>query len=103
VYLIEVNTCPALQLHGRILEDLLPRVIEETVQKAIDPLFPALAGTTTAVPALDGFELLEVDPLERPYLKGQISFTRSTSIQGKHASTCISIVSVGKSAWQVHD
>lgn len=40
VYLIEVNTCPALGCHGAVLQDLLPRVIEEVVQKAIDPLFP---------------------------------------------------------------
>jgi hypothetical protein len=40
VYLIEVNTCPALGLHGAVLQDLLPRVMEEVVQKAIDPLFP---------------------------------------------------------------
>lgn len=33
VYLIEVNTSPALVRHGEVLKDLLPRVIEEVVQK----------------------------------------------------------------------
>ena len=33
MYLIEVNTSPALVRHGEVLKDLLPRVIEEVVQK----------------------------------------------------------------------
>jgi hypothetical protein len=55
VYLIEVNTCPALCRHGAVLEDLLPRVIEEAVQKAIDPFFPASgpsAAPSTARPSV---------------------------------------------------
>ena len=32
VYLIEVNTSPALVRHGAVLKDLLPRVIEAVVQ-----------------------------------------------------------------------
>jgi len=40
VYLIEVNTSPALFRSGSVLSDLLPRVIEELVQKVLDPLFP---------------------------------------------------------------
>lgn len=62
VYLIEVNTCPALQLHGRVLADLLPRVVEETFQKAIDPYFPAPPGAAPPSAALDGFERIELDP-----------------------------------------
>jgi hypothetical protein len=48
VYLIEVNSCPALSLRGAVLQDLLPRVMEEAVQKAIDPLFPVPPRTTPA-------------------------------------------------------
>lgn len=33
VYLIEVNTSPALYRHGQVLTDLLPILIEEVVQK----------------------------------------------------------------------
>ncbi|KAK9855755.1 hypothetical protein WJX84_007520 [Apatococcus fuscideae] len=36
VYLIEVNNCPALYRHGQILTEMLPLVIEEVAQKAID-------------------------------------------------------------------
>lgn len=54
VYLIEVNTCPALACHGAVLEDLLPRVMEEVVQKAIDPLFPPSAGHAVAATSAAG-------------------------------------------------
>ena len=33
MYLIEVNTSPALYRHGQVLTDLLPVLIEEVVQK----------------------------------------------------------------------
>ena len=33
IYLIEVNTSPALYRHGQVLTDLLPILIEEVVQK----------------------------------------------------------------------
>ena len=35
-----MNTCPALAQRGAVLQDLLPRVMEEVVQRAVDPLFP---------------------------------------------------------------
>lgn len=38
VYLIEVNTSPALYRHGQVLTDLLPVLIEEVVQKVSVPL-----------------------------------------------------------------
>lgn len=37
VYLIEVNTSPALYRHGQVLTDLLPVLIEEVVQKVSMP------------------------------------------------------------------
>ncbi|KAG2426665.1 hypothetical protein HXX76_012976 [Chlamydomonas incerta] len=40
LYLIEVNTSPALFRAGSYLADLLPRLVEEVVQRAVDPLFP---------------------------------------------------------------
>jgi tubulin--tyrosine ligase len=44
-YLLEVNSSPALFRAGAYLSDLLPRVMEEVVQKAVDPWFPP--GDTT--------------------------------------------------------
>jgi len=38
--LIEINTSPALFRHGTHLTEMLPRMIEEVVQKCIDPVFP---------------------------------------------------------------
>eukprot|EP00891_Asterochloris_glomerata_P009698 jgi/Astpho2/9698/Aster-x0408 len=59
VYLIEVNTSPALVRHGEVLKDLLPRVIEEVVQKAVDPYFPAPTPEAAAhLQPLSSFELL---------------------------------------------
>ncbi|GLC74645.1 hypothetical protein PLESTF_001539000 [Pleodorina starrii] len=40
LYLIEVNTSPALFRAGSYLSDLLPRLVEEVVQKVVDPIFP---------------------------------------------------------------
>ena len=37
VYLIEVNTSPALYRHGQVLTELLPVLIEEVVQKVRTP------------------------------------------------------------------
>ena len=62
VVLLEVNTSPALFRHGRVLTDLLPRVIEEVVQKVVDPLFPPPPGSTSPEPILNSFELLPLFP-----------------------------------------
>jgi hypothetical protein len=40
VSLIEVNTSPALLRHGALLSELIPKVVEEVVQKCVDPYFP---------------------------------------------------------------
>lgn len=59
--MIEVNTSPALFRAGATLEELLPRVIEEVVQKAVDPFLPPAPGT--ALPdRLDHFELVVGKP-----------------------------------------
>ena len=39
MYLIEVNTSPALYRHGQVLTDLLPLLIEEVVQKVGSHLY----------------------------------------------------------------
>jgi len=44
IYLIEVNTSPALFTAGACLEDLIPRVVEEVAQKVLDPIFPGPKG-----------------------------------------------------------
>lgn len=39
VYLIEINSNPCLELAGPYLTELLPNVIEDMVQIAVDPIF----------------------------------------------------------------
>jgi len=54
-----VNTGPALCRHGKVLDEMLPRMIEETFQKAVDPLFPPPPDATP--PKLfDRFELIDM-------------------------------------------
>ena len=64
VQLLEVNTSPALFQRGAYLTSTLPLLIEELVQKAIDPSFPPPPGTDKdALPTpLDRFERVEVAP-----------------------------------------
>lgn len=57
--LIEANSGPALCRHGRVLEDMMPRLLEETFQKAVDTLLPPPAGATLPTP-LDRFEEIVV-------------------------------------------
>jgi len=59
VQLIEINTSPALFRRGRHLSEMLPRLIEETLQRCLDPLFPPPPGATPP-PQLDSFELVEL-------------------------------------------
>lgn len=60
VQLIEINTSPALFRRGRHLSEMLPRLIEETLQRCLDPLFPPPPGAT-APPPLDLFEAVELN------------------------------------------
>ena len=60
VQLIEANTSPALFQRGAYLTEMLPRLIEETFQKAIDsvhPPPPSLPAEALPQP-LDRFELV---------------------------------------------
>ena len=61
VSLLEVNSGPALCRHGRVLEKMIPRLIEEVVQLAVDPLFPPPEGAQPPTP-LHRFELVDVPP-----------------------------------------
>lgn len=58
--LIEVNTSPALFRAGRYLSDLLPRVVEEVVQKAIDPFLPPPVDASALPEPLSGFEKMDL-------------------------------------------
>ena len=49
VYLIEVNTSPALYRCCSLLSELLPPVIEEVVQRCVDPFFPPPLGAQPPV------------------------------------------------------
>ena len=60
VFLLEVNTSPALFRHGKVLTEMLPRMIEEVFQKAVDPHFPAPEGAAPP-PPLDRYEQVDVD------------------------------------------
>ncbi|KXZ48029.1 TTL4 protein [Gonium pectorale] len=81
LYLIEVNTSPALFRAGAYLADLLPRVVEEVAQRAIDTVFPppapalptaagdgdepaggAVAVAPVVAAPLDGFVRVDLDP-----------------------------------------
>lgn len=52
-------------MHGQVLKDLLPSLMEEVVQKAVDPFYPPEAASELPEP-LQGFELLTLSPFERP-------------------------------------
>ncbi|DBB17391.1 TPA: hypothetical protein ACH3X3_014425 [Trebouxia sp. C0006] len=66
VYLIEVNTSPALYRHGQVLTDLLPVLIEEVVQKAVDPCFPPpTAEAAATIEPLTSFDVLIDTPSGR--------------------------------------
>ena len=56
--LIEVNTQPALARHGHVLTDMIPRLLEEVCQKAVDPFFPPPPGATPP-PPLERFERVD--------------------------------------------
>ena len=60
-YLLEVNSGPALCRHGHVLQEMIPRMIEEVVQKAIDPCFPPPDGVPPPAP-LDRFEPVDIPP-----------------------------------------
>eukprot|EP00892_Ulva_mutabilis_P007150 jgi/Ulvmu1/4807/UM020_0092.1 len=59
VSLIEVNSCPALGMHGAVLQDMIPQMVEEVVQRAIDPYFP---GSVSCLPRMSNFKSLKVGP-----------------------------------------
>eukprot|EP00884_Botryococcus_braunii_P008363 jgi/Botrbrau1/17528/Bobra.0825s0003.1 len=76
VKLIEVNACPALYRCCPLLAEMLPRVVEEVIQKVVDPYFPAPAGAS--VPQLlDDFQLL-VPKLDAPYTSAKRLLRRSS-------------------------
>jgi len=95
-YLIEINTSPALFRAGPVLADLLPRVIEECVQKCVDPYFPPPAGTPAdQLPEpLDGFQ-----PVQLLEVSGGGSLNRSSAGSAAAAVAAVggSRAGVGKS------
>ncbi|GIL74639.1 hypothetical protein Vretimale_2279 [Volvox reticuliferus] len=77
LYLIEVNTSPALFRAGAYLSDLLPRLVEEVVQKVVDPLFPPPPPTAggyqaQAVNAVEHAEPSEATPMSASAPSGQL-------------------------------
>ena len=82
VQLIEANTSPALFQRGAYLTDMLPRLIEETFQKAIDPVHPPPPSCPAeALPQpLDRFELVEVpSPLQPTVQPSRAGATAATA------------------------
>ena len=39
-YLIEANSNPSLEVDGNVLGKVIPRMIENVIRVAIDPIFP---------------------------------------------------------------
>ena len=76
--LLECNTSPALLRHGHHLSETLPLLIEEVVQKAVDPLFPqppsSLANSSQAssppLPPMPPLNRLEEVDVPRPPIAG---------------------------------
>ena len=71
--LIEINTSPALFRHGRCLTEMMPRMMEECVQKCVDVVFPppphpsenaAAVGRDTTTDSLDRWMRVEVEPVK---------------------------------------
>ena len=62
--LIEVNTSPALFRHGRCLTEMLPRMMEECVQKCVDVVFPPPSDAPPVEPRLDRWMRLDVRPVK---------------------------------------
>ncbi|QDZ23171.1 tubulin-tyrosine ligase [Chloropicon primus] len=60
VFLVEVNTSPALFRRGEHLKKILPLVMEEVLQKAVDPYFPPTRGEQWPK-RLNHFEELAID------------------------------------------
>ena len=81
--LIEVNTQPALGRHGHVLQEMIPRMLEETIQKAVDPIFPPPADATPPE-LLDRFELVDIP--SPPLVRLSSSTLSSTHAAEKQAS-----------------
>ena len=90
VQLIEANTSPALFQRGAYLTEMLPRLIEETFQKAIDsvhPPPPSLPAEALPQP-LDRFELVEVpSPLQPAVQPRRAGADAATSVATAPAPT----------------
>ena len=90
VQLIEANTSPALFQRGAYLTEMLPRLIEETFQKAIDsvhPPPPSLPAEALPQP-LDRFELVEVpSPLQPAVQPSRAGADAATSVATAPAPT----------------
>jgi len=63
VWLIEINTSPALFRHGKVLEDLMPPMIEEVAQRVVDKVFPPPPDAVLPE-TLNGFKRLYLQPKE---------------------------------------
>jgi hypothetical protein len=75
--LLEVNSGPALSRYGTVLSEMIPKLVEEVVQKAIDSLFPPPEDATPPEP-FDRFELVEPpQQLPRPQLRPHVAIERS--------------------------
>ena len=81
--LIEVNTSPALLSRGDFLTAMLPRLVEECVQKAVDTVFVPPPGVARPEP-LDRFELVEVP---RTPVAGVTTFADATAAASSSAAS----------------
>ncbi len=93
VYLIEVNTSPALFRAGTYLTDLLPRIVEGCVQLAIDPHFPAPASAAGLPDPQQIFERVELP--QQTKLKPAASVSPSSSLKRRSSSNITKGVAAG--------
>ena len=88
VQLIEANTSPALFQRGAYLTDMLPRLIEETFQKAIDPVRPPPPSCPAEArpQPLDRFERVELpsplQPCMQPSRAGKAAAVNTPAASG---------------------
>eukprot|EP00741_Cyanophora_paradoxa_P007505 tig00001130_g7259.t1 len=61
VWLIEVNTNPCLEIASALLGRILPRMVDDALRIALDPLFPPPPGAHPPPASENGFELLYSD------------------------------------------
>ena len=89
--MIEVNTSPALFRAGKYLQELLPKVIEEVVQKTVDVALPPPEGFAVETEPLDGFEQMELVGMQSA-TKGNANASGMKALLSRSSSSAASTI-----------